>query len=106
MDGEVLVTEEEPGLTAKGAKSLQEGAALTCPPPASLRVREPGEGVGERVEIGADLEAEMLEVVAGIGDDGEPGGVVKHVAKPESELGAADPAGERHVAGAHDGARA
>ena len=105
MDGEVLVTEEEPGFTAERAKGLHEGAALPCPPPAGLRIREPCEGVGERVEIGADLEAEMLEVVAGVGDDGEPGGVVKHVAEPECELGAADTAGERHVAGAHDGAR-
>ena len=98
MDGEVLVTEEEPGLTAEGAKGFQEGAALPCPPPAGLRVREPGEGVGERVEIGADLEAEMLEVVAGIGDDGETARVVEHVAEPEGELGSADTAGERHVA--------
>ena len=106
MDGEVLVAEEEPGLAAERAERRHEGAALPCPPPAGLRVREPGEGVGERVEVGADLEAEMLEVVAGVGDDGEPGGVVKHVAEPECELGAADTPGERHVAGAHDGARA
>ena len=48
----------------------------------------------------------MLEVVAGVGDDGETARVVEHVAEPECELSAADPAGERHVAGAHDGARA
>ena len=40
----------------------------------------------------------MLEVVAGVGDDGELAGVLQHVAEPERELGAADAAGERHVA--------
>ena len=98
MDGEVLVAEEEPGLAAERAERLHEGAALPCPAPTGLLVREPREGIGKRVEIGADLQAEMLEIVAGVGHHGEPAGVLQHVAEPERQLGAADPAGERHVA--------
>ena len=97
MEGEVAVAEEEPGLAAERRQRRHEGAALPRPPPAGLLVREPGEGVGERVEIGADFQAEMLEVVAGVGHDREAAGVVQHVAEAERELGAADAARERDI---------
>ena len=52
---EAMVCHERPGLVA--------------PAPALLGVVEAGQHVGQRVDVGADLQAEMLEVVAGVGDD-------------------------------------
>ena len=68
---EVAVAEPEPGLAAERLQRRHEGPGLVAPAPAALRMVEPGERVDQRVEVGRDREAEMLEIVAGIGDDGE-----------------------------------
>ena len=43
--------------------------------PPGVGVLGPGEGVGDRVEVGADVEAVEPVVVAGVDDDGDVGGV-------------------------------
>src|ERR1700736_6766952 len=91
----VAVAEPEPGRPAEPRERRHEVPGFVTPPPALVRIANAGERVHERVEIGRDREIEMLEVVPGVGDDDQPLG--RHdAAQAERELGAADPAGERH----------
>src|SRR5215510_7920942 len=85
------------------ARSPSPSANQVSPPSAasaamkaqvSSRRGEAGERVHDGVEIGGDGEAEMLEVVAGIGDHHEI--AARHdAAEPQRELGAADAAAQR-----------
>ena len=68
---------------------------LVGPPPAGLRVRDAGERVHHRVEIRRHVEAEMLEVVAGVDGDDELLGR-QHARESRRELRAADAARERN----------
>src|SRR5262249_18395784 len=74
-----------------------EGPGLVAPAPAELLVVEASERVEQRVEIRADGEAEMLEIVAVVGDDGQPSRR-QHIGKAECQLRTADTAGEREHA--------
>src|SRR5437660_530030 len=95
MRGEVAVAELKPGLAAECGERRHEGPGFLPPAPALLGIAHARECVHERVEVGRDRKAETLEVVAGIGDDDQP--LRRHdPAQAERELGAADPAGERH----------
>ena len=64
------------------------------PQPRSVSFR-PGEAVEDGVEVGRDVEAEHLEVVADVADDRQLARR-EHVVEPGRELGAADAAGEEN----------
>ncbi len=93
MEAEVEVAEPEPVLPAPAAHRFERLPGLAGPAPAALRVVETGEGVEDRVEVGGDVQAEHLEVVADVADDGQLPGR-EHVVEAGRELGAADAAGE------------
>ena len=90
---EVAVAELKPGLAAERRERGHEAPGLVAPSPAALLIVEAGKHVHEGVEIGRDREAEMLEVVAGIGDHHEIGRG-HHAAQAEHQLGATDATGK------------
>ncbi len=92
---EVEVTEHEPPLPAPGPCGLERPPGLAGTAPAALRVVQAREGVQHRVEVGRDVEAEDLEVVADVADDRQLARC-EHVVEPGRELGAADSAREEH----------
>ena len=67
-----------------------------APAPAGLLVDEAGERIERGVDVGRDVQPQVLEVVAGVDDDGEP--LAQQLRQPERQLGAADAARERDVA--------
>ncbi len=70
-------------------------------PPAARGVVQPGEGIDHRIDVRADRQAEMFEIVAGVDGDGQPLGR-QHGGEPGGQLGPADTAGKREdVAAAH-----
>src|ERR1700730_8296325 len=75
MSSEIAVAELEPGFAAQRLQRRHEGPGLATPAPSELRVVDPAESVEEGVEEGVDIgrnrEAEMLEIVAGVGDHGQ-----------------------------------
>src|SRR5439155_23936958 len=71
MGREIAVAEAEPGLAAERFEGGHEGPRLAAPAPAELQVVVPRQGVEQRVEIGRDRQTEMLEIIAGIGNDGQ-----------------------------------
>src|SRR5208282_3112510 len=97
MGGEIAVAEVEPGLAAEAIECGHKGPGLLAPAPPQLRFVEAGEGIEQRIDIRRDREPEMLEIVAGIGDDGQRSGRQDAI-EPECELGAADPARQREHA--------
>src|SRR5262249_31073966 len=95
VGGEIAVAELKPGLAAERRERRHEGPGFLAPAPALLGVAHPRERVHERVEVGRDRKPEMLEIVAGVGDDDQ---LLRRQdpAQAERELGATDPTGERH----------
>ena len=69
MHREVAVAQAEPVGAAHRGDGRHERPGLVAPAPALLGVVEAGQHVGQRVDVGRDLQAEMLEIVAGVGDD-------------------------------------
>jgi hypothetical protein len=70
MRREIAVAEAEPGLAAQCFERRHEGPGLAAPAPPSSGLSWPEQRVEQRIEVGRDLETEMLEIVAGIGDYG------------------------------------
>src|SRR5205823_14146646 len=70
---------------------------LATPAPSELRVVDPAESVEERVDIRRNREAEMLEIVAGVGDDGQLSRR-QNAVEAEGQLGAADSPRQRQDA--------
>ncbi len=68
VEPEVEVAELEPVLAAELADGLERAPGLVRAPPAALLVVQPGERVEDRVEIGRDVQAEHLDVVADVAD--------------------------------------
>ena len=100
MESQVAVAELEPGLAAQQPDRFARVPGLTRTPPAALVVTEPAEGVEQRVEVGRDVEAVHLEVVADVGDHGHVAGL-DDLRQRLHEAGAADAAcqdGELHLA--------
>ena len=91
----IAVAEAEPGLAAQRTDRLHERPGLVAPAPAGRRIVEAGQRIDQRVDIGRDGQAEMLEIVAGVGDDQQ---IVRrqHAAQAQRQLGAADAAGQRN----------
>ena len=65
---QVPVPEPEPDLPAERLQGLQEVPALIAPPPAELGVGKTCQRVERGVEVRADQEAEVLEVIARVDD--------------------------------------
>ena len=71
VGGEIPVAEPEPGLAAEVGERLQERPGLVRLAPAGDTIRDPGQRVHHRVEVRADTQSEMVEVVRGVADDGQ-----------------------------------
>ena len=94
MRGEVAVAEAEPRLGAEVAHGLEAAEGLAREAPAPLDIEPAGERVGDRVEVGRDVESPDLGVVAGVADDGQVARV--HDGRQASEeLGGAGATGDR-----------
>src|SRR5579883_2282674 len=63
MHCEIAVAEPEPGFAAELFERGHERPGLIAAAPTGFRVVEPGEHIGQRVEIGCDMEPEVLEIV-------------------------------------------
>ena len=73
---DVLVAEREPlGGGAEGGELGGDGVTLVGPTPPLTLVHAATEGVEDRVEVGADPQAEERDVVTGVADDGQLDGL-------------------------------
>src|ERR687897_1461534 len=68
MHPEIPVAELEPRFASKIGDRLERVPGLAGSPPTSFLVVQAGERVQDRVEVGRDVEAENLEVVADVPD--------------------------------------
>ncbi len=93
MESEIAVAEHEPPLAAPRARRFERLPRLTGAAPAPLGVIEAGDCVQHRVEVGRDVQAEHLEIVADVPDHGELAGR-EHVVKTGRKLRATDAARE------------
>ena len=71
VEAQVEIAEPEPRLPAERAHGLEHAPRLVRAAPAAALVVETGERVEDRVEVGRDVQAEHLEVVADVADDGD-----------------------------------
>src|SRR5215472_4045076 len=94
MRGEIAVAEVEPGLAAQALERLHKGPGLVAPAPAKFGIGEASEGIEQSVDVGRDREAEMLEIVTGVGYHHQRSRWQDAV-EAERELGAADSARQR-----------
>ena len=93
MEGEIPVAEPEPGLTAEGRHRLEAVERLVAPAPPPVAIEAAGQSVGDRIEIGGDVEPPPLEIVPGVADDGEVRGI-DHGGETPDQLGGSGAAGE------------
>ena len=90
--GEVAVGEAEPARRAELGQAVEDREAVVAQAPAALLVDLAAEPVGDQVGVGGDVDAEDLDVVAGVGDHAQVGAdLLLHAG---GELGAAGAAGE------------
>ena len=94
--GEVAVGEPEPARRAEPLQPLEDGELVVADAPAALLVDFAAQPVGDQVGVGGDVDAERLDVVAGVGDHREVGADL--VLDAGGELGAAGAAGEQGYA--------
>ena len=66
MGCQVLVTEAKPGIALQARERVHNMPALALQPPALGRVGVTRKCVEKRVDIRTDMQAEMLEIIAGI----------------------------------------
>src|SRR5258706_10564801 len=100
MRREVTVTEAEPARAgAIGGELGQDGEGLVGAPPALLLVDPAAQRVHDGVQVGADVQAEQVDVVAGVADDRDLG-IWRGGLQAAQEAGAAYAArenGDAHV---------
>ncbi len=95
MQSDIAIAEAEPGLAAERLHRFHERPGFVVPAPAKFAIGQPGQRIGDGIDIGRNRQAEMLEIVAGVDDDQQVLG--RHDARQaQSELGAADAAGRDH----------
>ena len=69
MNRQVAIAKAEPILAAERRERFHERPGLVPPTPSQLRVVEASKRVHQRVGVRRDMQAEMLEIIADIGDD-------------------------------------
>ena len=116
MEAEIPVAEHEPALAAEPLRLLERRPGLARAAPTALLVGEAGERVEDAVEVGRDMDAEHLDVVADVPDhrharrDRSPGraraGIARRPHRPRAPRSAScpDPTGE-NVPGTMDTSR-
>ncbi len=98
VKGEVLVAEAEPVLAAEAFHFGEHVPSFAGAAPAGVGVVDGGQAVEDGVDVGADCEAPVLEVIAGVDDDGQSAGGQRCL-QAGREFGPADTAGEGHDRG-------
>ena len=91
---EVLVAEPEPGRAAEARDLVEEDTGIVFATPTLRLLDDAAERVHDRVEVRADAQAEMVEIVAGVDEDREVAGR-QYAIEPERELRAAHAAADR-----------
>ena len=95
VQAEVAVAEHEPALPSKARGLLERDPALVRAPPSALRVGDAGERVEDAVQIGRDVHAEHLDVVADVADHRHVRRI-RGLREPAQKPSTADAARERH----------
>ena len=75
VGGEIAIAEIEPGFTAVDAESFEEMKGFAAYAPAGRGIHDPGERVGDDIEVGRNFQAVEDDVVAGVDDDSEGVGI-------------------------------
>ena len=97
VQADVAVAEDEPVRAAEPADDAEGLAGVAVDAPALLGVHDAGQRVEARVEVGRDVQAEQLDVVADVADDRHRLGA-DGVDQPEREPRPADATGQqRHT---------
>src|SRR5262249_55634990 len=91
------IAQVEPRLAAEFAQSVHELPRLSAAAPARFGVRLPGERVDERIDVRRHVQAEVLEIVAGVDDERDLVGR-QELRETQCKLRAADPGGDRDEA--------
>ena len=95
MQRQIAIAEPKPVLAAERADAVHERPGLVTPAPAGSGIVDARERVGQRVDIGRDVQPKMLEIVAGVGDHEQFFGR-QDAAQTERQFRATDAAGQRH----------
>src|SRR3954454_20919127 len=90
MHREVTVTELEPHVAANRAKALHAMPSLVGPAPAAFGIAQAPKRIKDGVDVGRDVQSEVIEVISGIHDHRYAG--AKSPLQPERQFGAADTA--------------
>src|SRR5437763_6254088 len=64
MQREIAIAEPKPFLPAERADAMHERPRLVTPAPASCRIIDARESIGQRVDVGRDTKSKMIEIVA------------------------------------------
>jgi len=92
VSGEVAIAQVEPRRFTEANHLAERPEALVAKAPASLLVEEAAERVADGVQVGRDVEAPDLGIVARVTDDGHRSPLQKRVEAPK-ELGGTGAAG-------------
>lgn len=87
MHGEITIAEPEPCFAAQAAERLHKIPGLIRPAPAALDIAETAECIQNSIDVRRDMEAEMLEIVAGVDDHCQIG--ADKTLQSQRQLGAA-----------------
>jgi hypothetical protein len=67
--GEIAVAQTEPGVVAETGEGIERVERIAAETEAALLVGEAGQVVEDDIDVGGDVEAEELGIVADVGDD-------------------------------------
>jgi hypothetical protein len=71
MHGEVAISEPEPVFSTELREHVHEVPALAGSTPTGVYVAEFGEGVHQRVDVGRDMQSQVLKIVPGVDHETE-----------------------------------
>jgi hypothetical protein len=66
MRGEVLISEQKPGITAVAGNGVQGLPRIPCHAPAIDRIGDAAEGVHDCIQVGRDMQAVVGEVIRSV----------------------------------------